>query len=384
MRNLRQRVQGLTLAALLLLVLFMCAMTMGYRHPAVNENSVESDIDHHLLATSTAGDDVVLEDMSDSELIRFLTRLTMDDDTPETPSSDSEKSSAREIRVCAFNIQVFGVKKMSNPLVVQALVTILRQYDICLIQEIRDSSNTAIWKLLELINDPSYKSFGGGARGIDSRLQLYDIALSERLGRTSSKEQYAFLFNKRVATLVETYQFDDSKTDYFERPPYSAVFDLRASPGSTPTRYFFTGVHITPQAVAQEVDNLVDVYETMLGDSKLSVKSRAALRERWVMMGDFNADCRYLPKSKLPTIRLWTQKRFSWLIQDVDTTVAPSSCTYDRIVVTTTIVNSGLFVPGSADAFNYRKAYHPKYLPTEDDVKAVSDHWPVHVSLRVH
>lgn len=221
-------------------------------------------------------------------------------------------------------------------------------------------------------------SFGGGT--INPNSKMYKLTVSERLGRTSSKEQYAFLFNTEVATLLETYQYED-KEDDFERPPYSAVFNIQAPGSASPTMYFFTGVHITPQDAASEIDKLVDVYDTMLNDKKLSSVARGALLERWVMMGDFNADCRYLPKNKFNSIRLWTEPRFTWLINDIDTTVAPSHCTYDRIVVTTKLVQDGLYVHDSANAFNYRDAFVPDYLKTENDVKAVSDHWPVYMQI---
>jgi hypothetical protein len=56
----------------------------------------------------------------------------------------------------------------------------VRRYDIVLIQEIRDSTETTIPDFLAIVNN------GSSVR--------YEAIVSERLGRTSFKEQYAFLY----------------------------------------------------------------------------------------------------------------------------------------------------------------------------------------------
>lgn len=51
-----------------------------------------------------------------------------------------------------------------------------------------------------------------------------------------------------------------------------------------------------------------------------------------MLLGDFNADCGYLAKKNRKNVRLITDQRLYWLIEDkTDTTVRSStSCTYDR------------------------------------------------------
>ena len=50
-----------------------------------------------------------------------------------------------------------------------------------------------------------------------------------------------------------------------------------------------------------------------------------------ILGGDFNAGCSYVRAGDWDNIRLRTQSRFMWVIgDDVDTTVASSSCPYDR------------------------------------------------------
>lgn len=51
-----------------------------------------------------------------------------------------------------------------------------------------------------------------------------------------------------------------------------------------------------------------------------------------MLLGDFNADCSYLPKKNRKNVRLITDTSLSWLIPDTaDTTVrSTTSCAYDR------------------------------------------------------
>ena len=59
---------------------------------------------------------------------------------------------ASELKIGAFNIQVFGASKSRKDDVMERLVDILTRYDIVLIQEIRDSSGRAILSLLGQLN----------------------------------------------------------------------------------------------------------------------------------------------------------------------------------------------------------------------------------------
>ena len=76
-----------------------------------------------------------------------------------------------EIEVAAFNVQVFGRTKMQDERVVELLVEVILRYDVILIQEIRDSSETAIYDLLDEVNEQSARD--------------YEIVVSPRLGNDS-------------------------------------------------------------------------------------------------------------------------------------------------------------------------------------------------------
>ena len=123
-----------------------------------------------------------------------------------TPPSSNET-----LRIGAFNVQVFGTTKASKPEVMAVLADIIRTYDIIAIQEIRDSSQTALPELVDLVNSD-------GSR--------YNYVVSERLGRTTSKEQYSYVYNSNTFQLTgnpQTYP-EPENTDPFHRQPYIAAF----------------------------------------------------------------------------------------------------------------------------------------------------------------
>ena len=98
-------------------------------------------------------------------------------------------SNNETLRIGAFNIQVFGISKASKPEVMEVLAEIVRTYDIIAIQEIRDASQTALPTLVDLVN-------ADGSQ--------YSYVVSERLGRTTSKEQYAYIFNTQTIEISNT------------------------------------------------------------------------------------------------------------------------------------------------------------------------------------
>ncbi|VDK38205.1 unnamed protein product [Taenia asiatica] len=82
-------------------------------------------------------------------------------------------------------------------------------------------------------------------------------------------------------------------------------------------------VHISPKAVKMEMEALHDVAPEC---------EAAADTQNLILLGDMNADCGYLSKRDRVGLRLRTDHRYKWLIQDgMDTTVAESNCTYDSL-----------------------------------------------------
>jgi len=82
------------------------------------------------------------------------------------------------------------------------------------------------------------------------------------------------------------------------------------------------GIHVKPHNAEAEINGLVPVYEA--AESRYNTS-------HIIIMGDMNADCSYLSNSRYDGLIFTTDSRFLWLInKDDDTTVANSSCAYDR------------------------------------------------------
>ena len=71
---------------------------------------------------------------------------------------------------------------------------------------------------------------------------------------------------------------------------------------------------------AVELNALVGVY---------NLTSDLLQTNNGVLLGDFNADCQYLSNTRYRQLKLVTDNRFTWLL-DEDTTTGNSVCAYDR------------------------------------------------------
>ncbi|KAK7092233.1 deoxyribonuclease-1-like [Littorina saxatilis] len=259
------------------------------------------------------------------------------------------------LKVAAFNIQIFGIKKFSEKDVTEILLKIISRYDLILIQEVRDKSQTAIDRLIQNLNrlDPT---------------DPFACVESERLGRTNSKEQYVFLYRPSRVTAVATYQFDDGLddgTDVFQREPYAVRF---SAPSAELPDFAIIAIHTDPDDAVKEVGALHNVYE--------ATKTHWNL-EDILIAGDFNADEGYVNQDDWSKITLRTDRRFKWLIDDqTDTTVGNTDRAYDRFVVVGKKLTQSI-VPGSAVCYRFDE----ELKLSKEDAEDVSDHYPIELHL---
>ena len=267
--------------------------------------------------------------------------------SPTPTLSDNLDSSDETLRIGAFNIQIFGISKASKPEVMSILADIIRTYDVIAIQEIRDASQTALPALVDIVN-------ADGSQ--------YDYVVSERLGRTTSKEQYAYIFNTQTVEVISTpltYP-EPAGTDSFHREPYIASF--RALGGNFDAT--FITIHTDPDEATEEINGLSAVVEYAQG----SYPDEAD----FIVMGDLNADGSYFDEDGGSTL---SGGEYYWVIDDsVDTTTKSTDYTYDRIIITDSAVSDL-----SGDSGVYR--FDLEYRLSEDETVAVSDHYPVYMEL---
>ncbi len=250
------------------------------------------------------------------------------------------------IKVSAFNLQIFGTTKASKPEVMGVLSKIIRNYDVIAVQEIRDSSQTALPMLRDAVN-----SIGS---------PQYDYIVSERLGRTTSKEQYAYLYNTQtILQIGSPYIYPDSN-DLFQREPYVAEF--KAKSGNF--NFVLIVIHTDPDTATQEINDLPKVVEDARG--------RYQSEGDFIVMGDLNADCSYFNENNQSSLR---SNDYYWVINNtLDTTTKSTDCTYDRIIITNPARTD---FTGESGIFRFDTAYNLTYESTI----AVSDHYPVYASF---
>ncbi|XP_006819422.1 deoxyribonuclease-1-like [Saccoglossus kowalevskii] len=278
------------------------------------------------------------------------------------------------LRIAAFNVQVFGVSKMSKPMVPEILTKIILRYDIILIQEVRDSTGQAIQDLLYRVNtadalEKQQDASCDAEKSCDNIDGDFDMVISERLGRSSSKEQYAYIYRKSRVSVTDSYHYDDGleedSTDHYEREPFIVRFH---SPFTDVKDFAIGGIHTKPDDAVSEIDRLADVYDDIVKRWSL---------EDVLIAGDYNAACSYVKSDDWKNIRLRSQERFLWLIADnVDTNVAGDICAYDRLVVGGDLMKRAVW-PGSAREFLFDK----EYGLTDEQTSEVSDHYPVEMLL---
>ncbi|XP_031681587.1 deoxyribonuclease-1-like isoform X1 [Oncorhynchus kisutch] len=261
------------------------------------------------------------------------------------------------MKVASFNIQKFGKRKLSNPNTLATLVKIVSRYDIIVILEVVDKRETSVKKFLEELNKANKK-------------QHYTLQISTRLGRDKYKEQFMFLYRDDLVDLVGSWQYEDNQVgdvDAFAREPYILRFKCL---NTVLEDLVLIPVHTKPDDSAKELDELYDVF--------LEVKKKWKT-DNVMILGDFNADGSYLSKKGMKAIRIRSDKKFHWLIEDdVDTTAnTGNDNTYDRIVIYGDDMLEAV-VPNSAKPFNFQI----EYGLSEEDALKVSDHYPVEVELK--
>ncbi len=226
----------------------------------------------------------------------------------------------------------------------ETLATIIRNYDLVAVQEIKDASGTVAQRFLDLINR-------GGP--------TYAMALSPRTGREpddrEAQEQYAYFYRTdRVRVVGDAILFDDSAQDNFQREPFLSRFQLVTGGG----HFVLINIHTQPRSAVSEIAAMEHVFAW--------AKTHFADEQNFIALGDFNAGCGYASEEDLNALPLHGQA-YNWVVpHSADTNVAPTSCPYDRIVIASPKGTN--FV----DHWGVDKAFTDK---------VVSDHWPVWVEL---
>lgn len=256
-------------------------------------------------------------------------------------------NSTGTIRVASFNIQVFGEAKINNPEVMPTIVAILKNFDVIAIQEIR-SQQDVCQALVEMLNaDQQYR---------------YSYVVGPRLGRTTSKEQYAYIFDMATVEVDanQLYTVNDPNR-FLHRPPLVGWFRARGPQPQEAFTFSLVNVHTDPDEVDRELEWLDDTF--------LAVRDDQRQEDDVIMLGDFNAhDTRLGPLGALPNLVC--------VVNNTPTNTRGDK-QYDNIlfnrVATTEFVGRG-------GVFDFLREYN---LSLEQAL-AVSDHLPVWAEFSIY
>lgn len=257
--------------------------------------------------------------------------------------------SPQTILIASFNIQAFGEKKVTNPKTAQRLASIIGMFDVVAIQEVRATDQTVLPQLLKYIN-------ANGAR--------YDYILGPRLGRTVSKEQYAYIYDStRLLSSPEASYTVDDKADLLHREPLVARFLTRVPQGYRPFSFSLMDIHTDPGEVKQELP----VMHTVLKAVR-EYEWATAGEDDVLLMGDLNAaPSKFGPLGQMPGIY--------WIIRDQPTNTRRTEI-YDNMLFDRDLTNEFTGRAGVLDVMDLFKI-------NTDEALQLSDHMPIWAEFTV-
>lgn len=245
------------------------------------------------------------------------------------------------IRIASFNIQVFGDSKASKPYIMQTLAAIVRNFHIVAIQEIRTKDEYLIDNFLR-----QYVNASG---------RQYDRVVGPRLGRSNSKEQYAFLFDTQAVELnrQSVYTVHDPQ-DMLHREPLVAMFRARGPRPEEAFTFVLINSHTDPDETDEELDALGQVYR--------AVRQSAGGEDDVILLGDLNVDDRHLGLlGQIPGVRP--------VVTGVFTNTRQNKL-YDNIVLHAPSTNE---FTGRWGVYDVQRLHNL----TTDQALQVSDHLPI-------
>jgi endonuclease/exonuclease/phosphatase family metal-dependent hydrolase len=253
------------------------------------------------------------------------------------------------IRIASFNIQVFGTKKLSNPVVMDILTRIVQQFDVVAIQEIRARVDDILPRFVEMLN-------AAGRR--------YDFVIGPRLGRSASKEQYAFVFDQETIEVNRSQLYTVNDPDeVLHREPLVGWFRARAAPADQAFTFTLINIHTDPDEVDREINVLDDVFRAVRDDGRQEDDS--------ILLGDFNADERHFDQlGRVPNLHA--------VIPANVATNTLGTKSYDNIVFDRVATTE---YTGRAGVFDFA---HEGFNLSLEVAKDVSDHKPVWAEFSIY
>ncbi len=246
---------------------------------------------------------------------------------PIQPTINVQKSAINTIKIATFNIQVFGQNKLNDSSSMKIITSIVKQFDVVAIQEVRSLEQNVMPIFVNMLGNHQWA-----------------YQTSERIGRSDSKEQYAFVYRKDRVKKNNCYQTKDPK-DQLHREPYVCSFT------SGNFNFRLINIHTDPHEVAQEVDFLDNVFKTA-----------QQIEKDTILIGDLNAQPKEFGE-------LRTKLSLKWIVNDNQTTNVRETSAYDNIIFSEYTKE----FTGRGGVFDFPA----KYNLSRNNALRISDHMPV-------
>lgn len=282
------------------------------------------------------------------EKVQLEPRAADPSSTSTVPVSVPVNGSRDTLRIASFNIQVFGQDKLSKPEVMSVLTRIVQNFDLVAIQEVRSATDDVLPRFVRMLN-------AGGRH--------YDFAIGPRLGRSNSKEQYAFVFDMETVEINRgsLYTVNDPD-DTLHREPLVGWFRARGAPPENAFTFTLVNVHTDPDEVDQEINMMDDVFRAVRDDGRQE--------DDVILLGDFNANARQFGQ-------LGTVPQIYAAIPATTPTNTLRKASYDNLVFDRLATTE---FTGQAGVFDFM---HEQFNLSQAAALEVSDHFPVWAEFSV-
>jgi len=219
------------------------------QHLGASNQPVESGIGGSESSSDTPDGENMFDGWASSVIDMFTP-----DESQDAANAAHSSNADHVIRLATFNVNALNETKARKPETMDILSRIGRRFDVIAIQEIHSDVDDIVPRLVDLMNKLGDE---------------YDYAVGPRLGPAGSKEQYAFIFNRRTILLDrdELYTIED-QDDLMLREPFVAWFRTVGPHEAEAFTFSLINVRIDPSNGALERDLLDDIIRAVREDGR--------------------------------------------------------------------------------------------------------------------
>jgi deoxyribonuclease-1-like protein len=183
-------------------------------------------------------------------------------------SSDAADRNFPKVRVASWNLESFGSEKLSNPLIVDVLISVISQFDVIALQGIQSQRDDVLPGLIDALN---------------RRGAAFDYLVGPRVGKGQLLQQYAFVFNtKSIETdRYQLYTVEDPE-DLMVYEPLVAWFRCKAVGSKEAFTFSLVNIRIHPGTASSEQSLLPNLIHSVVNDGRRE--------DDIIAVGDFAGD----------------------------------------------------------------------------------------------